>query len=241
MEPGNPLNAKMKIQSHNGRASQRGMTMMSLLVGISLSMLAMLASLNMYSNHRLAASEATEGAEYTLQAMHSRLVIEKEVANAGYGIATSATPDVGIYSVGTGASNNHLRWKYFDNGTAVCRGLHGNGVTIDGVSFRELALVQSTVNCNIDGDFELMVWMPIAILGRWPLNDELAAYIGTNGSLYQFTLNGTGDCSPFGAIPTEQRQSVTISAPSFTELNLLAEDATYTPPFSTSFNVCLPN
>lgn len=223
------------------RASQRGMTLMSLLVSINLSMLAMLAALNMYTNHRLSATEATQGAEYTSQLTHARLIIENELTNAGYGIAVSATPNVGIYSVGTGADRNHLRWKYFDNGSTVCRGIHDNGVAIDGINYRQLTLVQSSVNCNTDGNFELMVWQPVAIIGRWPLTDELSAYVNSNNSLFQFALNGAGDCSPFGAMPVQQRQSVTITAPSFTELNMLAENSSYSPPSSSSFTVCLPN
>lgn len=213
---------------------------MSLLVSINLSMLAMLAALNMYSNHRLSANEATQGAEYTSQLMHTRLVIEKELTNAGFGIANSTTPNVWINSVGD--NSDQLRWKYHD-GNTVCRGIHENEVTIDHKTYRELAFVQATgVPCSTVGNLQTMVWVPVGILGRWPLNDELNAYVAANDSLFQFDLNTVaGNCSPFGATPTQQRQSVTVTAPSFPELNLLAEDSTYTPPFNSAFTVCLPN
>lgn len=218
---------------------QRGMTLISLMIGLVISMLAILGSLSLYKTLISVATDSKLDAQHDGQLAAAMLTVQMEIQNAGYGIDEAGVEHViKTEAVVGSAMERDLRWRFMDGGIYVCRRLvdaseqDGNS----GLTYRVLKLMTAT-NCDADGTLTSKTWDPdnVTVLGRWPLVDGqgLTTYIATNRTLFEFDITST-TCSPYGATLQGNHLQVSLSAPSSAEINGVAA-------LANTYKYCLPN
>ena len=211
-----------KIRLIQRRECQTGVTLMSLMAGLLVSTLSVLASISAYLNLRAVASDAESVLVHDGQIVATLLVAEKYVMDAGYGITDAGPNDIKIVSTSatliTDATTS-LLWRYNDGSSIVCTGLKESGVLIDEKQYRLLTSIGSSADCNEISDLGTLLWADEATqLGQWPVTDDVANYLTTNETLIDFQMS-TLICSPFGYGASASHLSVTISIPSTAELS----------------------
>ncbi|TBU95899.1 PilW family protein [Phytopseudomonas dryadis] len=127
----------MRLRHH-----QQGFNLISLMVGTVLSLFSILAMLSLYKNLVANAIVATEDAQQDGQAASARLIVQRELQSAGYGIDATVGTDlelrsgaqvdggtlsslgstVSIPSSGLSNPGNILLWRYTDTTGTYCRG-----------------------------------------------------------------------------------------------------------------------
>lgn len=228
----------MKTNKQRTLQQQKGLTIVSLLIGLLISMLCILASLTLYKNLIHVAADTKVDALHDGQLAASLLTAQKEVMTAGFGISDADASDivkVTVPATELTPGTVSLLWRYDESGTTKCRGLVEENITRNSLNYRTLKIVEPVSGCNEVVDLSVLVWSSeVAILGQWPVIGALATYIDSNDTLIDFEITEQ-DCSPFGTVDLERHLSVKISAPSSAELNgatSIAENA---------YEYCLPN
>ncbi len=194
---------------------QVGMTLISLMIGIFISMLCILSSLTLYKSLISVATEAKIDSMHDGQLAGAMLTTQLEILSAGYKIDDAGLADVvTLYS----ADKNKLYWRY-NNGAMQCRGLEESAETDGGVTYRVLSLVESTgAGCTEDGVLADMTWTGVSVLGRWPVVDGLANYMAGRNAMLDIRI-GVSECTPFGTTEADNHLTVTLLAPSSSRLN----------------------
>lgn len=207
----------------NTLSTQRGLSLIGLLIGLLISVLCILASLTLYKTLIRVATESTIDSRHDGQIATASLVIQMEVQTAGYGIADADEDDV-LADAPTVGEQRFL-WRYSpDQGTTFeCRGLHEYQV-VEGVeTFRVLRVIKGT-GCNGTAALSSFNWTTeVSVLGRWRVFDDgvsatgLDAHIATHKTLFKFTVPSlTGSpCTPFGAGSgtTQNHLQLQVTAP----------------------------
>ena len=195
---------------------------MSLMAGLLISSLSVLASISAYQNLRSAATTAEIGLEHDGQITAALVVAEKYLTQAGYGIPDAGLDDIKVVTVDatpTSDSTTSLLWRYDDGTSIVCRGLQEDSVVIEQRSYRTLKSIGSPDDCTISADLTTLAWdSDIAFIGQWPVTTDLANYISTNQTFINFQLRSL-TCSPYGYGVPDDHLSVAISMPGKAQLN----------------------
>jgi len=94
---------------------QSGLSVVGLLIGVSISMVSILASLSLYTNHHISSSESMRGSTYNFQITQSMVIFNKEIPTAGFGLEDDGIddsdelhPSVGIGGSGAGLDRSIL-------------------------------------------------------------------------------------------------------------------------------------
>lgn len=129
---------------------QRGLTLISLMIGTAFSMLTILAMLALYKNLIQFSIEATQDANHDGGLASAMLIAQLELQNAGFGINKDFDETVFIHNT---ASTNALLWYYklspTDN-TKQCAGLiERQHPGKDKKHFRTLTLLQQS-DCTLN-------------------------------------------------------------------------------------------
>lgn len=226
------------VQTHNTLRKAHGMTIISLLVGMFLSLLCILASLTLYKNLVVVAADTKIDALHDGALAASMLTAQKEVLSAGFGIDNADADDIVVRSIaatGTTPGTIELLWRYTTNGTFFCRGLMETGETnTSNMTFRVLRIREVTSGCDETTALASMSWTDVDTLAKWRVVGALATYINTNHTLLEFTV-ANAPCSPFGSTDLENHVVVTVAAPGSAKLNG-ANGMT-----DTVYEFCLPN
>lgn len=215
---------------------QKGVTLISLLVGLFISMLCILGSLTLYKNLIQVATESKIDTLHDGQLAAAMLTMQLELQSAGYGIENAGVNDVVKHRVSGGTANTiELLWR-FNDGTVQCRGLKEDAVTDSetGLVYRVLNLRQVSSGCNTTTNLTSMTWENHAVLAQWPVVAGLKPYIDTHGTLLDFDVAPVA-CSPFGAMDQQPHLRAQISAPSSAVLNGVPDAQV------TRYDFCLPN
>lgn len=185
-------------------STQRGLSLIGLLIGLLISVLCILASLTLYKTLIRVATESTVDSRHDGQIATASLIIQMEVQTAGYGIANADGDDV-IADAPTG--QQRVLWRYsLDQGaTFECRGLQEYAVAANNENFRVLRVIKAT-NCNGTAALTSFNWNnEVSVLGRWRVFDDGVAnaglddYITANSTLFKFTVPlVAATCTPFG-------------------------------------------
>ena len=204
------------------RKSQTGTSLISLMLGVTLSIFGMLVTTSMHARHQAAVNSLEYSISHNRQLITALISIEKEVQSAGYGITmadqsniiTQTTP-----ATATTPAGHSLLWRYVDNGTTVCRGLRERGFFEDGIEHRALILISSPTDCNTTTPLQNFLWDRLeGRLGQWEVRNELTDYINTNETLFTFNLT-SATCSSPGQTQFGTHLIATVSAPNTAELN----------------------
>jgi len=201
--------------------NQCGMTLISLLIGLNIAMLSVLACLQLYTTHWLSSEEMKENAKHSQQLSSVFVVLEKQLMAAGYGIENAGVNDVAVQEVagapGVSATTS-LYWRFFD-GAMVCRGVRETNELLNGQEYRILTLLTPSANCNDTTSLIDMPWdINEGVLGNWLVSDELQTHITANGTLFNFQIN-VSDCAPFRIVSADSHLMITVTAPTQAELN----------------------
>lgn len=222
---------------------QQGLSLISLLIGLFISMLCILVGLTLYKNTLTLSTESKIDAQHDGQIAAVLLTLQMELQNAGYGIASAGASDVVFDPFNTTVTNEDgstrtiinpvIAWRYSsDMGTTfTCRAVKEYSSTDAGISYQTLALATAKT-CTASTDLALINWSSnassdmeeVTIIGRWPVFGELAERLKTQSSLFTFSAPTATTCSPYGALTsTDQHLQVTISALSSATLNAASD------------------
>jgi hypothetical protein len=227
--------------SHFGQ--QSGMSLISLLIGLLISVLCILGSLTLYKNLIHVATESKLDSGHDGQLASAMLMVQLEVQSAGYGIDGAGVEHI-IEHVPT-AGESQLLWRFTTDGgtTFQCRGLYEKPEE-QGL-YRNLSLIKVDAGCNGAASLNTLTWNtanPVAVLGKWRVVDDgvvdigLDDYIADYGTMFDFELTPTA-CNPYGAngAVTDNRILLTVTVPGSAYLQGAADMA------ATEYEYCLPN
>ncbi len=200
---------------------QSGLTLVSLMIGMLLSMLCILASLTLYKDLIHVAAEAKVDAAHDGQLAAAMLTLQKTILSAGFGIDNANANDIIVRRVAPTSMQPgtiELLWRFVLNGTTQCSGLLETSEVHDSRAYRTLKLRKVTSGCNSVTPLASLNWQDVATFGQWPVIGGLDTYITNNETLLDFSL-AQGSCSPFGATVNELHLILTVSAPNSASLN----------------------
>lgn len=220
------------------KSRQSGLSVVGLLIGVSISMVSILASLSLYTNHHISSSESMRGSTYNFQITQSMVIFNKEIPTAGFGLEDDGIDDIEVVP-GTGTVS--LYWRY-DDGTVVCRGLREKEISRNSKPYRALSIIKAEIGCSDTEAFSTMTWETVATIAEWRVDASLAAYLAdssnVSGTLFEIAVGGAQVCLPYNAIDLTTvgvHPRVLITAPT------LAQLSGNTTVGATSANICLPN
>ena len=183
--------------------SQKGFTLVELMVGLAVSMLCMVMMLMMFKQITRAGADAARAAEYDAQLETSLLIAQKLVQNAGYG--SGATDDV---VVGTFGGNPALLWRSAPNlaspTTYVCEGI-AEKIEAKGTLFihQLLKLKQDPgYTCTTGNLTTAFPWV----------KDKTILAIKSADENPVFSYSVAGACAPFGVANADGAARVVITA-----------------------------
>ncbi|HMW71731.1 MAG TPA: hypothetical protein PKD17_07925 [Cellvibrionaceae bacterium] len=197
---------------------QQGSTLISLLIGMLISLLCIGGSLTLYKNLVRVAAETQSDATYDGQLALSMLTARLELQNAGFGIAGPGTTHIATQ---TNSSSSSLYWRYKIGSQYYCKGLQDIAVG----SNRELRLIDaSTSACTETAALTSLTYTNSQTLG------EFKNYASP---VVSFTVSAQS-CWPYGVGKVAPHYQVVISANTAAkQFNSAINASTYT--------YCLPN
>lgn len=228
---------------------QRGMSIISLMIGMLISMIGVLAGIVLYQNMVKVSLKSRADAAQDGQLASAMLSLQLELQSAGFGIvlADNPGPHWGLVS-GAGATQT-LYWRYQDTSVTpavvVCRAFRIEDTAVD--ARRQLQLLQPTTasSCTLNA-------VLTALPGGWgadPNNPPvvLAEFRATGmdgatvSKLPIITLSSSiASCFPYGLGPTADYRMITVTADS--AARRAAVDEGVAPTIAPIvYDFCLPN
>jgi hypothetical protein len=188
---------------------QRGMTLISLMVGMLLSMISILAGMMLYQGMARVSIESRADAMQDGQLSSAMLALQLELQSAGYGIDPTAG-GTHILRVVDGTTQT-LYWRYQETAPAgfVCRAFRI--VDIDNNSRRQLQLLAPVNAASCTANAALA-----GLAGGWAVRSVQAEFRASPAgadSLPLITMTlAPRACFPFGMGEADNFQMVTITA-----------------------------
>lgn len=212
------------------RYCQRGVSMISLMIGLLVSMIGILAVTSMHKSLIRVSIDSTSDSQLDNNIALALLQIEMDLQSAGFGMASADATTV------VNDGDQALYWRYND-GAIVCKSLKEESYTdTNGLMGRQLVTMTATSGCDdvIDlTDTATITWH----------REVTAQFRNQQAQLFSFDVK-TADCTPYGfGVPKAHRQ-VIIEAPSsarvFTKQLSDAGASVTVVPFVT-YQYCLAN
>ncbi len=204
---------------------QSGISLISMMIGMFISTLCILASLTLYKSLIQVAAESKLDTSFDGQMSTALMVAQMEIQAAGYGIDEADADDIQLRTTAASGGTNatsELLWRYSEGGTFNCRSLVDETVTVtensESVTYRQLTLKTATANCDATTPLASMTWGNPSVLARWNLLGQLGSYVESGNNLFNFSLAPV-NCSPYGAVTQNRHLQLTIVTPSSTTLN----------------------
>lgn len=207
--------------------AQRGMSLISMMIGLAISMLSILAMLSLYRNIVQNAVVATRSANLDGQIAAGLLSAQLELQSAGFGIEDANGADLMLATIDLSDNSPALLWRLLEENNYLCRGLLDRGVTeaATGQSMRVLSLLQAS-DCDASGNLADRNWAVVS---------DLVEFRRQSASQIGFEIDSR-ICWPFGANGSNSTShaQVTLSAPSSSQLAGASADPI-------TYSICLPN
>ncbi|HSC69509.1 MAG TPA: hypothetical protein VLC79_17585 [Cellvibrio sp.] len=214
-------------------ATQGGMSLVSLMVGLLLSMIGILAAMTLYKNLVHASVEARADAAQDGQLASAMLSLQLELQSAGYGIAKT---DPGTHLQLVAGPPRTLYWRYRSaagSNEFVCRGFRIEDK--DNNTRRELQLLSlPTASCNASGNLSSLLGWSSNVIAEF--RTSAAA---PNLPAIDIT-NSVQTCFPYGMGESANHQMVIITADNAAR-RVAANAGTTMPNAALVYNFCLPN
>ena len=192
---------------------QCGVSMISLMIGLLVSMVAILAITSMHKSLIRVTIDSKTSALQDSSAAVALMQLQLDLHNAGYGINSAGSGTV-IATTLSGVPT--LLWRYLDDesnlDSVICRGVQDQPYTDDttGKVGRELidltTAAASNSDCSLDDDLSAITWAD---------NEKrtVAQFRNHTTPLFDFEVE-TADCVPYGLGIAESHFLVTVSAES---------------------------
>lgn len=212
---------------------QRGLTLISLMIGLVLSSLCILAMLGLYRNLVQAAVVATQDANQDGQLAAGLLSAQMELQSAGFGIDSGASNSLQRTTITLDGQNPvALLWRFRDASGYQCRGLVDRGASdaASGRPVRLLSLLQANGGCTAGSSLAGLNWNVRQDLAQLQVP---AAQQSAPVALVEFSVAAV-DCAPFGQGSKARHPQVTLTAQSSAQL----AGAAVAP---LSYSLCLSN
>lgn len=215
------------------RHGQQGMTLISLMVGLLLSMISILAAFTLYKSLVQVSIESRTDALQDGQLASAMLSLQLEVQSAGYGIASD---EPGTHVQLVAGPPQTLYWRYKEAGaTFVCRGFQIQDVE-NNTRRRLQLLALPAANCNASG--------VLSSLPNWAVSTVLAEFraseaAGASLPAIAITL-AAQECFPYGMGEAAEHQMVTITADNAAR-RAAVDEGTAAPNAPVVHSFCLPN
>lgn len=214
------------------KKNQLGVSLISLMIGIFISMMCILASMTLYKHLISAATETKLGTIHDGQIASAMLTTQLEVQAAGFGIDDADNSHIQVVD---GGNTQQVYWRYFKSPDYICRGLNEDQEVDNnsGITYRRLTVIKAD-NCDAASALAGLNWQLQAVLGRWAQVGPVDTYITNNQTLFNFQL-ANDNCSPFGNSTDNNHYSLVITVPGTAFLNG-ANGVTLN-----NYRYCLPN
>lgn len=217
-------------------APQRGMTLVSLMVGMLLSIISILAGMMLFQNMARVSIESRADAAQNGQLSSAMLALQLELQSAGYGIDPEV-PGTHLQRVVEGTTQT-LYWRYRETNPAglICRAFRIQD--IENNTRRQLQFLApvTAASCTADADLA-------SLAGNWAIASVQAEFRtgATIGSLPLITLAlAQRDCFPYGMGESATYQMVTVTADNAAR-RAAADAGSVAPNAPIVYDFCLPN
>ncbi|KAF1066901.1 MAG: hypothetical protein GAK45_01805 [Pseudomonas citronellolis] len=207
------------------RRRQRGLTLISMMVGLMISLLVILVMMTSFKTLLAISTEASREALQDGELATSLAALQMDIQGAGFGL-DSTNQALVQGSISLTGDAKALLWRYLDGTTPVCAGVVERSASDadSGQVMRVVSRLRSS-NCSTSADLTSLSW-------SW--GEDLLHFRNQSTAQLQTSL-GQGTCSPFGTLSDAgQHPIVTLTAPSALE----QAGATAA---SVSYSVCLLN
>lgn len=220
---------------------ERGMSLVSLMIGILISMIGVLAGIVLYQNMVKVTIQTRTDAAHDGQLSSAMLSLQLDLQTAGFGIDKVAKP--GPHLVLVAGPPQTLYWRYLNDyknpNSAICRGFRVSD-SVDG-NTRSLQLLRPVTPAGCTLDVALA-----GIGGGWEVDTVLAEFRKAEAtevdSLPVITIaEAVSNCFPYGLGESGNYRMVTISADG--AVRRAAIDAGVAAPAvaPSVYNFCIPN
>ena len=176
---------------------QQGATLISLMIGMLISIVSALGILSLYKNLVTVSINATADASHDGQIATALMTVQLELQNAGYGIKNADSAHLNASTAG-----DEIRWRFLDNGKYQCRAI--KEIAID-ANTRALNLLEAATNCTATSDLSALQWAPVTTLTKIHRQEPM------NAQIFNFAIS-TASCSPYGIGKAEKHLLAIIKA-----------------------------
>ncbi len=192
--------------------NQQGITLVSLLVGLAISMLCLMALLALFRTVIHTSVDARKSSVLDTQLQNSLTTVQVLVQNAGFGYPASTVPNiVEVASIADVTANKAILWRWDPDVDST------TGSICQGITYTENALILLKKTCSYN--------LPLTTGSTWERDSTLASF--PTGTTITFELEDQ-TCAPYGSAIIKGTKV----------LNITASDSTGT---TIKFPVCLSN
>lgn len=190
-----------------------GMSLISLMIGILISMMGILAGFMLYQNMVKVTLQTRTDAAQDGQLASAMLSLQLELQSAGFGIDKAATP--GPHLALISGPPQVLYWRYLDNpsdpNSAICKGFRIQD--LDNETRRQLQMLspETPASCTLAAALTGLAggWKVVAVTAEFRKSEEALAV----SSFPVITITSdVSSCFPYGLGQAANYRMVTISA-----------------------------
>ena len=189
---------------------QSGATLISLLIGLLISMLCLIGLLSSYRTMAKTGAESRMAATHDTELQNGLTAAQMLVQNAGFGLDGSSHLSIEPITIGSN-STSALLWRYKNGSTTLCQGL----ADIPNASKRKFIIIKVQTGCDSTSNLNTFTWTEKSTLAN------LVDYSTGSTNPQQVTFQkASSSCTPFGAVVSDNSIShplVTISAKTSTQ------------------------
>jgi Tfp pilus assembly protein PilV len=224
------------------KRGQHGMSLISLMIGMLISMIGVLAGFMLYQNMIKVTLQTRSAAAQDGQLASAMLSLQLELQSAGFGIDKVASP--GPHLVLVAGPPQVLYWRYLNDPSAttsaVCRGFRIQDSEND--TKRQLQLLSpiTPASCTLDAALPGLAggWESFSVLAEFRKLEEALAV----KSFPEITIaDAVSSCFPFGLGEAGNYRMVTITADGAVRRAAI-DDGDASPSIAPSvYQFCIPN
>lgn len=162
--------------------NQQGITLVSLLVGLAISMLCLMALLVLFRTVIHTSVDARKSSVLDTQLQNSLTTVQVLVQNAGFGYPASTVPNiVEVASIADVTANKAILWRWDPDVDST------TGSICQGITYTENALILLKKTCSYN--------LPLTTGSTWERDSTLASF--PTGTTITFELEDQ-TCAPYG-------------------------------------------
>ncbi len=226
------------------KRNQAGMSLISLMIGILISMIGILAGFLLYQNMVKVTLQTRADATQDGQLASAMLSLQLQLQSAGFGIDKAANP--GPHLALVSGPPQALYWRYLDDPTnsssVICAGFRVQDVVVDGTTTRQLQLLspETAASCTLAATLNGLPggWKVTSILAQFRKSQQALAI---NSFPVVTITQDISQCFPYGLGQAANYRTVTISVDGAARRAAI-DAGNATPAIAPSvYSFCLPN